>query len=684
MKKRLPMYLQHEQAECGHACIAMIAVYFGHDLDLHALRVRFPTSGHGMTLFEMRALCWQLKLNAHAVHVTPQTLSQLSTPCVLHWMSDHFVVLANIHRQFAWIHDPAEGVRKYPLASLAEAMSGVALVIEQACDFEPVSWRQRLRFRDLLYSIQGIQRVLGLILVFSFFLELGQLLPVLLMQYITDAMMGMQTLSNISPILLGCGIVTVFLVYMNYVKERLLLHVSTQFKTQFYAGGIRHLMLLPLSYFQKRLTGQLQLSCQAMDAIQKKLSTEWVELLLEGILLLGQGVIMACYSVWLTLIVLAGALSWVSARCVSYHALKSLRHQSFHQQGKVLSHFIETLQIILSLKASAKELARFGQWRGVFIQGLNADYDVAKLQLSYQSLNQGLQQLEYLAVVGGGVYLMHHHHLSLGMLIAFLSFRQTFTHKLAMFIAHGFDYRLLGVELERAQDIVCQPIVDVSSDVLQARALNGKLEVSGLSFAYRSDQPLLKNINLVVEAGEKVVLVGPSGCGKTTLLKLMMGLLTPITGQIDVDGLSLSTFGARAYLQQIAAVMQEDRLLSGRISENIVFFEDCIDWPWLEEVCRLTAIDAWINALPMRYETHLGELGSILSGGQKQRLLLARALYRRPKILFLDEATSHLDVGLEKEVNAALKQLKMTQIMIAHRPETIAMADRVISLGASI
>jgi ATP-binding cassette subfamily B protein RaxB len=215
-----------------------------------------------------------------------------------------------------------------------------------------------------------------------------------------------------------------------------------------------------------------------------------------------------------------------------------------------------------------------------------------------------------------------------------------------------------------------------------AREIQGRLELRNVFFRYAEGEPfVLEDVSLVVEAGQFVTITGPSGGGKTTLMKIMLGLLVPTSGEVLIDGLPLSTVGIRAYREQTGAVMQEDHLLSGSIADNICFFDPEFDEERMIACARLAGVHEEIMATPMTYNSLVGDMGSSLSGGQKQRVLLARALYRSPKMLFLDEGTAHLDVDTERHVNESLRELRLTRICVAHRPDVSASADRVVHMS---
>ena len=312
---------------------------------------------------------------------------------------------------------------------------------------------------------------------------------------------------------------------------------------------------------------------------------------------------------------------------------------------------------------------------------MNQSIRLGMFQLSYQTAHRLLQGLEHLLVVYVGAQAVMAGGFSAGMLFAFLAYKLQFVERSNRLIEKYLQFRMVSLHFERLADVVRTDKEQLQGRQLEPAPIQGALQVRALQFRYSETAPwVLNNLSLSIAAGESVALVGPSGCGKTTLLKVMLGLLTPTAGQVSVDCVALDDYGLAAYRSQIAAVMQDDQLLSGSIRDNICGFSEQLDWPWLEQCAKAACIADDIARLPMGYHSLIGDMGSSLSGGQKQRLLLARALYRRPKILFLDEATSHLDTATEQAVNAAIRQLNITRVVIAHRPETIASVERVIEL----
>ena len=269
------------------------------------------------------------------------------------------------------------------------------------------------------------------------------------------------------------------------------------------------------------------------------------------------------------------------------------------------------------------------------------------------------------------------------MLFAFMSYKRHLVDKGTHLVEKVLDFRILDLHLERLADIALSPPEPGHDRPLAyVRPIGGRIELQNVSFRYAEGEPfVLENLSLTIEAGEYVTIAGPSGGGKTTLVKIMLGLLEPTSGEVLIDGILLPVIGSRVYREQVGVVMQDDQLLSGSIADNICFFDQSFDLTWMTRCAHAAAIHDDIMAMPMAYNTLIGDMGSSLSGGQKQRVLLARALYRRPRILFLDEGTAHLDVETERRINQTLKQLQITRISVAHRPETIKAADRIVRIG---
>jgi ABC-type multidrug transport system fused ATPase/permease subunit len=329
---------------------------------------------------------------------------------------------------------------------------------------------------------------------------------------------------------------------------------------------------------------------------------------------------------------------------------------------------------------------RAARWTNIVVQATNRRTSTQKMTLAFGAGYSLVFGIESIAVLGLGAAMAIGGTLTVGMLMAFISYKDEFSSRMQRFVDNLMAIRMLRLHVERLSDIVLAEPEQLQGGVPRLASAEGfhpTITLDNVSFRYGSGAPwVLRHVQLEIRAGEHVAVVGATGCGKTTLAKIILGLLTPTEGTVRIDGVPLDRFGIGHWRRQIAAVMQDDQLFSASLQDNIAAFDETIDLARVQVSATLAAIDAEVTAMPMGYHTLNGDMGSSLSGGQKQRILLARALYRQPRVLVLDEATSHLDVGKERQVNEAIRALLITRITIAHRPETIAMADRVIDLTA--
>jgi ATP-binding cassette subfamily B protein RaxB len=680
--RRTPVILQNEVAECGLASLAMVAGRFGHEVDLFALRRRFPITTKGMTLKMVIQAAEQLELNARALRLELADLSRLRCPAILHWDMNHFVVLTQVKRNRITIHDPARGVVHLSPEEFSQHFTGIALELSPSPRFEPRREVQTVGLTSLWRSSTGLLGSLGQVLVLALAIQVFALVLPYFMQLVVDQVVVSNDKELLWALAVGFGLLTLIKVGTEALRSWAVTYIGTSLNLQLSGNLFTHLLKLPLEYFQKRHIGDIQSRFGSLNQVRALLTNGFVEGLIDGLMMLTTLALMLLYSPKLALVAVAAVALYGISRALLYQPLRQGTMDSIVKRARTESVFLESLRAMLPIKVFGREAERRELWQNHHAHALNSDVRVARLGIAFQSLQGLTAGLEHVLLITLGAFAVLEQSLSLGMLMAFLAYRQQFSSKCQMLIDKVLEYRMLGVHLERLADIIyTAPEADLDGTGF-SQPCRGQITLENVGFRYGEGEPwLFRNVSLSVAAGECVAFAGRSGQGKTTLMKLMMGLLTPSEGRVLVDGVDIRKLGLRHYREVCAAVMQDDRLVSGSIRDNISFQDPAADSARVQRCAADACILDDIQRMPMTFESLVGDMGAALSGGQHQRLLLARALYTQPRVLFLDEATSALDLATQQRVNDNRKRLGVTRVMVAHRQETLAMADRVIDLS---
>ena len=681
--KKLPLVFQTEAAECGLACLAMIAGYHGAQIDLPALRQRFSLSLRGATLAHIIRFAGALDLTGRPLRVELEDLAHLQTPCILHWKMDHFVVLRKVTRKYVFIHDPSSGPRRISFAEASRYFTGVALELTPTRSFAVRDERRPLRLRDLIGRVVGLKRALGQIFVLAAALELFSIISPLFLQLTVDKVLAASDRNLLATLGVGFMLLIALQSFLGALRSWTTLYFGTSLKLQWYANLFSHLVRLPVSFFEKRYFGDILSRFDGAEAIQRTLTNNFIETVLDGLISVFVLAVMFFYSRRLTVVVIVSVLLYVALRNFAYRPLRRAMEEQIMALSRQQGFMIETLRGIRTIKVLGREDSRKTRWMNLLVDSTNAQVTTEKLSLFFKAANGLIFGLQSIAVVWLGATLVLGGHFSVGMLFAFVAYQEQFKARITNLVDRFFEFRMLSLQVQRLADVVQEkPELSLASSV-DPELEDASIDVKNLSFRYSDTEPwLLEDVTFRVMPGECVAIVGASGAGKSTLLKLVAGLLHPQSGDVVVNGHSVSASRA-SVLGNVGFVLQDDSLFAGTIADNIAFAADIADMSRVEECARLACLDDEINAMHMGYNTLIGDMGSALSGGQQQRLLLARALYQRPSILILDEATSHLDVPTEQRIAAMLAELRMTRIFAAHRPDTIQIADRVITLSRS-
>jgi ATP-binding cassette subfamily B protein RaxB len=679
---RLPMVLQTEAAECGLACLVMFAGYYGYHTDLAELRRRFGFSLKGATLKDIIRVADRIGLASRPVRIELDELPLLKTPCILHWDLNHFVVLKSVTHSGVVIHDPGVGVRRLPLSQVSKYFTGVALELTPTGGFEPAQAAPRVRLRALLGRMVGLKRSLLQLLALALAIEVFAVVSPLFMQWVVDHALVTADRDLLTTLVLGFSLLLVIQTAVSAMRGWMLMVLSASLKVQGRTNLFSHLINLPAAYFEARYLGDVMSRFDSQETILKAITTELVEAVLDGFFAGITLVIMFVFAPTLAAVVLTGAVLYGLLRWVFYTPLRQASLEAIVWEARQDSHFLETMRGIKAIKLFNGQDTRRTQWLNLLVETVNRQLTTQKLSLLFRIANLLLTGALAILVVWLGARRVLENTFSVGMLLAFIAYKDQFLRRVSDLIDKAIDLQMLNLHGERLADIALtapDPRDQERKTATDSRPV--AIEVRNLRFRYSENDPwVLEGLSFRIEPGESVAIVGSSGCGKTTLLKLLASLLQPTQGEILVNGEPLRRHGVERYRSMIGVVMQDDHLFAGSIADNISFFSESPDPEHIEACAKLAAVHDDILAMPMGYKTLIGDMGTVLSGGQKQRVLIARALYHRPSILLLDEATSHLDVDREKEVNTAIRATQVTRTIVAHRPETIRSSDRMITL----
>jgi ATP-binding cassette subfamily B protein RaxB len=681
----LPVIRQTEAAECGLACLAMIASYHGHRTDMNSLRRRYPVSLKGVTLRDLMEIAAHLKLACRPLRIEIEHLGQLRLPAILHWDMVHFVVLKAYKKNGILVHDPAAGEKWLSITEASRHLTGVVLELSPTEEFCRTDERVQLPFSAFFSGMSRNTHTLTQILLLSVIIEILTLAAPFYMQITLDEVVARGDVDLLLVLGLGFGLLLLIKVASTATRAFVVLVLQNTLSFQIGARLFHHLVRLPLSFFEKRHIGDILSRFNSIEPIRNMLAEGLITGLIDGLMSVLMLALMFAYSVQLGLVVLFAFALYAALRLALFRMFRQRNEAVIHSRANENSTFIETVRAVQSLKLLNRENERESQWLNRYAAYVNANVRLGRARVSFKAMNDTIFGLENIITIYLAARLAVDNLITVGMIFAFVSYKLQFAERTALLIEKLVDLRILGLHLERLADIALTPLErGHDQDLSYMRPVRGAIELRNVCFRYAETEPLtLNGVNLCIAPGQFVTIMGPSGCGKTTLLKIMLGLLEPTSGEVLIDGVPLGKIGPRVYREQIGAVMQEDQMLSGSIADNICFFETTFDLQGMIECARIAGIHDDIMAMPMSYNSLIGDMGSSLSSGQKQRVLLARALYRRPKILFLDEGTAHLDTDKEKEINANLRHLNMTRVSVAHRPEITHGADIVLRLAAA-
>jgi ATP-binding cassette, subfamily B, bacterial CvaB/MchF/RaxB len=683
--RRIPFVAASEQNECGLACLAAVSEYLHGELALMEIRELARHSGRGETLLEIRDLAERIGLNARGVGVGLSGLKLIGKPAILHWDMNHFVVLEQTTRRGIVIMDPASGRMEVPWAEVDKSFTGVALELSASARWKVRTDRARkVSVLDFVGPLSMWRADVTLIVLLSLLMEALVLVAPIQMQMSIDTAIAAADGRLVWVLGIGFGIVVLIQASVSLIRSWAAAVFGARFGFELQDRFVRALHGKPAMFFLKHHTGDILSRSRSVTTIQALVTARLIQALLDAVMSTLMVVVMFVAVPVMATAVLAFGLLNIGTTAALRRAAVNNSRRAVRAAAKSDSVFLENARAARAIKLFGKEAVRTSVWRNRFVELTNLELGAGRLTMYSSQAAQLTAGLGNVALISIGTYLVLGGSITLGTMMMFFVFKTFFVERLNNCVNYLMELRRVQTHAERIDEVIADDRA-AEGDKASAPFVPGesvRIEVRDVWFRYGNDAPwVLQGVNLRIEPGESVAITGPSGCGKSTLLGVMLGLLEPSQGEVLVNGRNLKTISAADYAKLMGVVMQDDALFHGTVADNISFFDAPVDMERVKAAAAKANIAREIQAMPMKYYSMLAEGATDISGGQKQRLFVARAIYHEPKVLFLDEATSHLDSDSEQLVSQAIRAMKMTRILVAHRKETIATADRVFALG---
>ena len=690
--KHFPVEYQMDSQDCGPASLKIIAKHFGRYYSLQYLRDRCGITNQGISLLDLSTGAENIGLRTLAIKCTiEEVITSVPFPTILFWNENHFVVLYHADKKHMWVSDPAKGRIKYTHEEFRRGWypkkenKGVLLAVEPTVDFQKNKQqkeREKNSFINILRYFIPYKKSFMTIFVIMFIVTLFQGILPFISKAVIDVGIKTFDLNFINMVLIGNICILLSITIFNVIRDWLLLHITSRVNIALISDYLIKLMKLPVTFFENKLLGDILQRARDHERIRNFIMNNSLSLIFSIFTFIIFGIILLIYNAIIFYIFLAGSILYVLWVLLFLSIRRKLDWEYFELISKDQSYWVETVSAIQDIKIYNYEKHRRWKWEEIQARL----YKVNKRVLNVtNSQNMGAQFIENIknmsivfycasAVITGDITfgIMISTQFIIGMLngplIQFINFIISAQYAKISFLRMNEIHQL---EDEEAPLSISTSIIPACRDMI----------LENVHFQYSVNAPMiLKNIYLQIPQNKVTAIVGGSGSGKSTLLKLLVRLYKPSYGEIKMGGMNVSIINLKHWREICGVVMQDGKLFSDTIVNNIILDDEHINYDRLHEVCRIAQIEDEINSMPKGYETMIGETGRGLSGGQKQRLLIARALYKKPDFLFLDEATNSLDVINERKIVEALNNAfnNRTVVIIAHRLSTVRNADQIV------
>ncbi|WP_426788025.1 peptidase domain-containing ABC transporter [Xanthomonas campestris] len=678
MSRATKIVYQSEANECALACLSMILHKHGNQVSLEELRTTAGNFAQGMTVSDIANAAERNGLVCRPLRLELEELGQLTLPAILHWDMDHYVVLERVHRTSIVLLDPARGRVSVRNDQIGRHFTGIAVELLQGPNLKRRTERKPLSLTALFGPVRGLRSALLNLGMLSLGLELVALASPQAFQIVVDRVLADGDRGLLPVVVVAMVILAITQVVFSLIRSWAIVWISSQISIGWSTGLFSRLLRLPHTFFQNRSLGDISSRFSTLYTMQQAVSTQLVTGVLDGIMSIATGIMLFIYSPKLALFTIFASATYIAVRLAYLSRLKLNTVSALIEEARRQSLLLESIRGSQTLKLFGKTAWQASRYANRSAASIGASALVQRTTAAYSAMGTVTLSTARIGAIAIGAVLVFKGDFTAGMLVAYASYADLFVGRLSSLVEYGTQLSLLSAQAERVADIaLAQP---EKEPAVPTRLGKEKLQIEfrNVSYRYSDNQPwILYDASLLIPAASTTAICGPSGSGKSTLAKLLLGLAEAQQGDVLFNGRTIREMGPSEVRAQLACVMQDDVLFQGNLGENISFFDEKPNQSMIEEVASLSCIHGDISCMPMGYRTMVGDMGSSLSGGQKQRILLARALYRNPKALLLDEASSHLDQERETSIIRNLRSLKMTVIQIAHRKETLDSADRI-------
>ena len=686
--KTYPHIEQQSSSDCGAACLAMISRYWGQSISINYLRELIGIGRAGASLKNLAAAAETLGYHARPVRASLSKIIDHKNPWVAHWNGEHYIVVYRVKNNKFLIADPAAGKSEISRTEFLASWSGYALLLEptEKLTQAPTEKRSLAQFFSLLlpYRSVGIMIILA-----SFLIQILGLVSPLFTQIILDRVVVNQSQSTLNVLVIGMLMFGALGIGLESVRNYLLSYLANRLDLTMIAGFINHALNLPLKFFESRRVGDIITRVQENQKIQQFLIqnvlVSWLDFL-TGFVYLG---LMLYYNWRLTGLILLLIPPIVALTLAATPLLRKVSRERFNATADQNSSLVEMMTGISTVKAVTAEKDLRWRWEELLTRQLNIQFKGQKLAINLGLLSGMINSIGGAALLWYGATLVIRGELSIGQYVAFNMMKGYIISPVLVLVGLWDELQEVLISVERLNDVFEAKVEEsVNSNKLVLPRLRGDIELDNVTFRYDGDEDanILQNISLSIKAGQTVAIVGRSGSGKSTLIKLIQGMYPPTNGEIAIDGHNLQHVSLQSLRSQMVVVPQDCFLFSGTILENITLYRSDFTLEQVIATAKIAEAHAFIQALPLGYNTKVGERGDNLSGGQRQRVAIARSFLGNPPILILDEATSSLDTESERRFQENLTRLsrQRTTIIIAHRLSTVMNADCIVVLDRGL